>query len=356
MVRSIDDRLATTAQWLKENTRRWAFRRLRKDVVDTGVCVECGTCVGVCPEQVLSLSYSNGRLVPVLEGKCKSCGLCYEFCPRTPYGAVNLIGQYISVWRACSSDRHRGQNGGVVTAILSTLLETGRVEAVVAVGPTDEDRWSPEAKVVSSPAEARRSGGTIYSHAPVVATLLDALKAGHRRVAVVGTPCDIDALAGLARHPAGPLSEDENDGVTVLRMGLFCMESFNREGLAQFLTDHGVDVKNVSKMEISSGVFRVTTNAGTQEWPVTDLDGVVSSSCHYCTDLTAVNSDISCGNIGTDDEWTTVIVRTEEGKAAFELARERGAIEAEPLDEKAVRKVMGVARFKATRPYVQRDS
>jgi coenzyme F420 hydrogenase subunit beta len=79
---------------------------------------------------------------------------------------------------------------------------------------------------------------------------------------------------------------------------------------------------------------------------VKELDPIAASSCAYCLDFTGKNSDISCGNIGSDEGWTTVIVRTKKGEEAFQGALKAGLIEAEELEPKKVQTVANSARFK----------
>ncbi len=50
---------------------------------DPELCLRCGGCVGVCPQDALSLS-ENG--ISCSE-KCTSCRICVNFCP---VGAIEL--------------------------------------------------------------------------------------------------------------------------------------------------------------------------------------------------------------------------------------------------------------------------
>jgi len=337
--------LDRAAAWLKENTKKLAFRRLEKDIIDTGACIECGSCISNCPEDVLTWERSDGRSRPVLVGKCTGCGICYVVCPRTFVGRENLIGTVRSAWRARAVGGHAGQNGGVATAIVSHLLSEGTVEGAVLTFNSTERRWSPTTKLVTDPAEAADAGGTIYAHAHVVEEMMNAFRAGLSCVSVVGTPCKIDAVTKLQDHPAGFFRHEP--AADVFKIGLFCMEAFEYDKLAGFLKERGIEISDVDKMEISGGKFRVSVGSNVSEWPVADLNSAAVSSCSYCQDLTAKNADISCGNIGTSDEWTTVLVRTERGERAFKTAIEAGLIEAEELDAKSLRTVEKIARFKA---------
>ncbi len=56
-----------------------------KLVVDDGLCLACGACVGVCAFNALTLS--NRRLV-VAEEACQACHLCEKVCP---VGALMMV-------------------------------------------------------------------------------------------------------------------------------------------------------------------------------------------------------------------------------------------------------------------------
>lgn len=46
--------------------------------VNETLCVLCGTCVGVCPADALTLEMDSLR---IREEKCVSCGSCVTVCP-----------------------------------------------------------------------------------------------------------------------------------------------------------------------------------------------------------------------------------------------------------------------------------
>ena len=129
------------------------------------------------------------------------------------------------------------------------------------------------------------------------------------------------------------------------------MESFDHPGLIKFLEDADIKPSDVKRTAIAGGKFTVTTSSGEKEWKVAELNPVAARSCTYCRDLTSKNSDISCGNIGSDEGWTTVLIRTVQGEQVFQEALAEGLIEAEMLEAKALRTVQNVARSKATKYY-----
>ncbi len=344
------EKIRTESQeWLKENTKRYAFKKLEKDIIVPGVCVECGTCVSNCPVNVISAERIDGKYTPTLTGKCTACGICYAMCPRTLMLPEDLIGSYKAIWKARSTlDQMRKQDGGVVTALLASEIRRGKIQAAV-VASQGEDLWLPKASVATDEASILSSGGTIYTHSPIAEGMMSAFEKGYAKLGIVGTSCNIDAISKLKLHPAGFLNLAKD--AEVLKIGLFCMESFDYLGLKGFLKENDIAIEKVTRMSIAGGKFTVHYNDLEKEWPIAELNHIATRSCSYCHDLTSKNSDISCGNIGSEANWTTVIVRTERGAEAFNAALKAGIIEAEELDENGVQAVQNTARSKGTRYY-----
>jgi len=47
-------------------------------LIDASLCLKCGGCVPVCPEDALILTFEN--LECIME-RCTLCGVCIMFCP-----------------------------------------------------------------------------------------------------------------------------------------------------------------------------------------------------------------------------------------------------------------------------------
>jgi coenzyme F420-reducing hydrogenase beta subunit len=336
-------------EWLKENTKRYAFKKLEKDVIATGACVECGSCVAGCPVDALTGAVIDSKYVPTLTGKCTACGICYAMCPRTFLFDHETIGRYVSVWKARSLGVHSRQDGGVATALLGMMLDKGEIQAAITVGHSDSSPWMPVAKRSTRREDVLVSGGTIYTHAQVIEEMHNCYKENLSSVAVVGTSCKIDAINRMQTHPGGLFNIDPK--MSVFKICLFCMESFEYNGLVSFLKDQNIDIKKVNRFAIAKGEFMVTIGGETRSWPVKDLDSVAASSCAYCSDFTGINSDISCGNIGSDENWTTVIVRSNRAEKLLKTAIKEGIMEAEELDDKAIQSIVNSARLKMNKRY-----
>jgi coenzyme F420 hydrogenase subunit beta len=151
------------------------FAELEYIVVDSGACVSCGACAAVCPVDIIR--FEDYRPVKVGEEK-EGCNLCYLACPRTSMQipavekAIGFkgkrdedIGYFTKILAAKAvSDKINGQDGGVVTALLSYALDNREVDRVVTVAK-GERAWEPETAVVKDTTELLKTSGTIYSMA-----------------------------------------------------------------------------------------------------------------------------------------------------------------------------------------------
>lgn len=53
----------------------------RKAIVDMDLCVACGSCVKVCPLQIISIE--QGVFAKIDTEKCVGCGKCAKTCPAS---------------------------------------------------------------------------------------------------------------------------------------------------------------------------------------------------------------------------------------------------------------------------------
>jgi len=334
---------------LKEKTKRYAFKKLEREVIKTGACVECGSCVEGCPVDAISGTRVDDKYVPALTGECTSCGICYAMCPRAFSIQDDLLGNVKSAWKVRSLGDHNRQDGGAVTVFLEYMLEKKMIEAAVVACQDPGTPWLPVAKRVTSKDQLYDCAGTIYTHTPVVSEMIKGFKEGLSKQAIVGTACNIDAVERMESHVAGFFSVQKD--ASIFKISLFCMESFNYTDLTKFLKADGIKIEDVKRFAIAGGQFTVTLESGEKSWPVKDLDPAAATSCAYCQDLTGLHSDLSCGNIGSDEGWTTVLVRSAIGEKVLKGALKDGMIEAEELEAKTVRTVANSARFKKNKFY-----
>jgi len=323
--------------------------RLVAQVIDRGLCVRCGACVGLCPY----FDYFDGKVVvvdPCLAGTFR----CLQLCPRAGYGATTPmrdetagdIGAYREILVARSTDgtiRRRSQYGGVVSALLIYALEEGLITSAVLTDAGDS--FAPKGRRVQGRTEVLECAGSRYSGSGSLSEMNRAIRMGHSRLGVVGVPCQMDALARMRQmRPDG----NERARAVTLRVGLFCTWAIDYPRLEAYLA--GQDLEGpLLKFDIPpppSEAFRGLTAAGWRDFPLSEIRPMVQNGCFMCEDMTAEQADISVGTVEGQDGWNTVIARTDTGTQLLESAVDRGRLETGELPGENLCHLMDAARNK----------
>ncbi len=260
-----------------------------------------------------------------------------------------LVGSYRNAYLARATDervREVGQDGGVTTALLTHALEEGLVEAAI-VATTGSDPWKPEPAVVTSPEELLEAAGSKYAISPNVSLLEEAVSA-HESVALVGTPCQVTAVRKAERYAHGVADVAER---VRLLVGIFCSENLEYENLQRLLREElGIDPSRVERMDITAGKFTVVTEDGEERTvPVSRLSRYANKACHFCTDLTAEDADVSVGSTGAPNGWNVVLTRTDRGEEILQSAVDAGRLETREVSEGDPKVLERLARDKRER-------
>lgn len=322
-----------------------SFGKLKRYIIKPGICTLCGACAASCEY----ITIKDGA--PKLVGPCKACGVCYYQCPRTITTEEGLIGclQYAYAARSAIPEI-KGQDGGVVTSLLLYALDEGLIDCAVVTIRSKEETWKPMPIVAKTRKEIIESSGSIYSHSMTLEALMSAVKQGMNSLAFVGTSCNIDAVTKMQNSSYGFLHLFMQ--AKVLKLGLFCMDTFYYEGIKAVLESYGIMLENVESMKIRKGKFEVILKDGKEHiFKLSEFDEYRSSSCRFCTDLTAENSDISFGGVGSPRGWTTVLARSTIGYEIFNEAVDNGYIEARHLTDDELEKVLNLAKMKKVQMY-----
>jgi coenzyme F420 hydrogenase subunit beta len=327
---------------------------LKSEVWDTGRCSGCGACVAVCPADALTFDTGEMVVSPKSTGYCKqvtddvACGACYGSCPRTGDQPAETLGEYLELFtaKATFEVQHR-QSGGAVTSILTNALDEGLIDAVVTV---TEDRWTlkPSSVVITKSDVLMQQAGSRYSWwVPLLAALKNAVvQRKFKRIAVVGVPCAIQAVARIR--------ESENDLLKPyakairLTIGLFCTETFDYSLLIQnkLRSHYKLEPHEIKKLNVKGKLEVLKQDGSTTIVPLAELETCIRKGCHFCTDFTAVLSDISAGAIGSPLGSTTLIVRTPTGKGFIDSAVQNRKLEvSKGIDTVAIEK-LALAKIK----------
>jgi coenzyme F420-reducing hydrogenase beta subunit len=207
-----------------------------------------------------------------------------------------------------------GQDGGVVTALLARGIETGLLDSAVVV--LNREIYGAKAALVDDIQGITGAKGTKYMRVPVMPRLIDALKKGKRRIAVVGTPCQIRVIRKL-QHKG--YFDNEFADAEIFLLGLFCFESFDYRDLRTHTKELlGIDLDEADKIQIAKGKYIVTHEGRDYSCSVRELENEVREGCRFCGDLVSRLADISIGSIGSPNGCSTVIVRSDRGKRLLE--------------------------------------
>ena len=327
-----------------------SYGMLMKEIVRTGVCTECGTCAAVCP--VLEWDHLSSQ--PKLIGKCTGCGICYNQCPRTITDPIQLMGEFKTGYVANTDipEVIGGQDGGTVTSLLCYLFDEHLVDAAIVTMRDPNNPWHPIAQIITGKDDTIKSSGSIYTHSQTVEALMEAIRKDYRSIAFVGTPCNIDAVDKMFNSPTGMLKYFMR--CHVLKIGLFCMDSFSPESLYSFFKKDGIDLSKITKMDINKGKFHLyekDQEEPLKSYTIKSLHKFKSSSCNFCTDLTGENSDISVGSVGSGANKNTVFARTGLGAEIIEDAAKKGYLKIEPFNAINLDAVLFLAKLKKVSQY-----
>jgi coenzyme F420 hydrogenase subunit beta len=329
---------------LDEDPGKVWFWDLEKAVIDADRCVQCGVCVAACPTDSIGIGEDD---LPELVKMCTGCSLCWDFCPRgglqyeatwkiTGGESVEGMGRVEESYTARVRQRIDGvQDGGFVSALLISLLEAGEIDGALLARESASERWKGEAFLATMPKEVRACAGSFYNQTLALGHVdfEDSDLPPNPRIAVVGTPCEIEGIKAMQARPwRWGLSKVETITLTI---ALLCTKSFNYEKLMleEIRDKRNVDLDNVGRVDIIRGKMIVQDLEGVTifEEPIRDFHGAALKGCDECADFMGHAADISVGSVGSADGYSSVLLRSEEGLAAFDSVRD--GLELRPLDK-----------------------
>lgn len=351
------------------------FKQMMNEVVQYGSCCECGSCVLVCPHNVID--YLDGKPKQVAKATAAfdhcgmsegiGCDVCAQVCPRLGEREHHLtervftdldqmyrgmFGAYRRVVAARLRDagvRARCEDGGVVTGLLAWLRRQDEIDGAVVSTIDPAAPCVPVPRAVTSEAEILASAGSWYTYCPNNLALEQAEKQNLTRVAFVGVPCQITPvrkmqLADPAFLDNGRKKEKHIERQTkflkgfgervALTIGLLCSEVFTFDGLMRDVIEGrlGIGLGDIAKFNVKGKVLIDTRDGRRVEIPLKQAQEYARPECHHCGDFSAELADVSCGGVGAA-EWTIVVLRTARGEALFDRAAADGVFEVRPMNE-----------------------
>ena len=212
--------------------------------------------------------------------------------------------------------RTGAQWSGITTRLGESLLERGEVTAVLCIGADPDDRWRPIPKLITSAKEMASCRGMRMGYAPLLELLEPAIAAGHRRLAVIGIPCQIYALRAL---------EKELDLEHLVVIGTPCSDNTTTENFHEFLSLLDTAPETINYLEFMPDFHvELRFESGAQrripflQLPIADLrDDFFPLTCRTCVDYVNTLADITVGYMGgRGEQW--LIVRNARGQQTLD--------------------------------------
>jgi coenzyme F420 hydrogenase subunit beta len=228
---------------------------------------------------------------------------------------------------------------------MAFALDQGIIDGAVL---TDREDLVPVPRLVTHKGEVVTCASSKYTAAPTLAALNRAVREGYKKVGVVGTPCQVTAMAQMRANPMG--QDDFLDPVALV-VGLFCTWALDTRGLKQLLSKR-LDIRKIQKMDIPpppADILLIETEDGTIEIPLSDIRPLIPHGCTVCPDMTAEWADISVGILEGETRWNTLIVRTERGTDFVDRARKEGWVSTEAIPRENLKHLQFAAGNKKKR-------
>jgi len=328
-----------------------------KEVVKSGLCNRCGTCVGLSGGKI-TFSDRTGRYLPQVKDDrlsnelFKYCsGAAYNFPKETEriYGSETphniFTGAYQNIYIGNTTDesiRRLAASGGIISAVLIWLLDNRRVDGAVVLGMSEEEPWLTKPLIATTKEEILEAAQSKYIISSVN-EIIPEIEKFEGKLAYVGLPGQVQSIRLL-----------QKDGHTSVKnieyiLGPFYGNTLHFSSVKSFLRSYGErDYRKIRKLYFRYGEWpgnmRVELESGRAiELPKFHANYLIPfhimKNSLLCTDLSNEFTDISGG-----DAWapvyeergkgfSMVLARSDRGQVIIDEMIKDGALILDPIDE-----------------------
>ncbi|HNR66735.1 MAG TPA: Coenzyme F420 hydrogenase/dehydrogenase, beta subunit C-terminal domain [bacterium] len=328
---------------------------------ERSLCTRCGTCVGICPVDALSIDH---EFYPKLNADvCTECGLCAKTCPggkvdfthlsEITFGnsqnAAGFDGHVQKTLIGHAGDpriRQGGAGGGIITALMWDLLQNHIVDGCIVTRINPNRPWHGEVFIARTYEDLLASQQSKYIIIPANA-IFQIVKDLPGRYALAAMPCQVHGYRLMAeRLPA------IRKKIHIV-IGLFCASS-----LEPFVAEEMLQMRGIPKAQIKNFHFRGGSWPGKIRAIMNDgqikplhysnfKDGAINYltllyspfRCQTCIDGSAEFADISVSDAWTRDSsgnyvfqsQSKLLLRTDIGVQIAEQAIANGTLIAQDV-------------------------
>ncbi|MGI6681404.1 MAG: Coenzyme F420 hydrogenase/dehydrogenase, beta subunit C-terminal domain [Bdellovibrionota bacterium] len=371
-----------------------------KNIVSSKLCNSCGACIASCPFKALEKNIDNIPIV--LDDKCTHCGICSKVCAGNNFNFLEIykeiynknydikttLGEYKNAYLSYAlkeETREQGTSGGLVKALLISLLETSKIKGAILVSGDETECFKAKAIVAKTKSDILNAGKSRYSRS-LTLDVLKQLETEDGKFALVGLPCQIHALWKIRK-----LNPKINEKI-LLTIGLFChsqietiperiiLKKFNidklpvKEYISRFGKHPGTPYVRLENNELRPVYFpkKKFYRPTSHEMLNIMYRLYTPKRCMYCFDGASELADISVGDpwfkninkehfnkIDFKDGYSFVLARTSQGKELIENASENNKIYLKELPKDIAdncNKEMLIAKKKRAWYFIKREN
>lgn len=318
-------------------------------IADNYLCCGCGACAAVCPVKAVKMFENEAGFIvaDVDKNTCINCLKCTKICPSNHDNQKiskiqDYYGNYICAYVGYATDKYirlHSQSGGVVTALLSFLIENKEIDGAY-VNNFNALNMRPEVIFAKTKEELLTAMGSYYSQSSVSNAILSE---NSKNCAAVVLGCQAESIR-LS-------SEKLYTNRPKYLIGLVCAGQNSGRSI-----DYLVNVSHARKSGSEINGFRyrsklaggwpgnVLISTKEKKYKVSKDTRILSKDifscyrCKFCFDKANVYTDIVCG-----DPWglsdyeckegnTLILVRTQKGLELIRKAQELGVISVEEIE------------------------
>jgi len=337
-----------------DSEMKLSFDNLDEEVIQKGLCGRCGACVSFCSAVEIGALEMGDDGFPKYKDKekCLKGGICYYICPQTRVLEEEVkekwnwkapIGYYRDAFSVRSTENgilKIATDGGFVTSLLLSMFDHNRIDGAVVservglfgrkpkIATTRDEIINAAGSHFSESAFLEEIGSDYSSCVPLMKTIRDNVPKSLHKLAVVGTPCQINAIRKMQVMNIVP-SE-----IVVFTIGLFCMQCFTINDLMnkEFAKKHKISLEDISKMNIKEDFILQMKSGVKVHIPLEEIEMIARPACLACKYFSNVFADVSVGGLGSPEGYTTVLVRSITGKEMVSDALYKGFIEHKPTE------------------------
>ncbi len=326
---------------------------MRKDiieyVVENDLCTGCGLCQSAFKENKISIVINKaGFFRPTINRYLlkEENEIFSKFCPGLIVKKDKEIslskktdvlwGHIFSCLIGRSTDHKiikEASSGGAISSLLSFLLETNKVEAIIHIGISKVNPYLNEIKISTNREQIIECAGSRYSPSAPLTNILNNIK-HYKSYAFVGKPCDIAALRQYSQY------NDQIKEKIKYYISFFCAGIPSLNATKDIINAMDISLDTIKRVDYRKdgwpGYFKVTDSEDQMHKLSYSLTWMkllgprIQFRCKVCADGIGHLADIVCADAWEDyDEkgfptfkdalgQSLIISRTEAGESILE--------------------------------------